>query len=250
MRNTPALAIPEDDLSVRGDGKMRIDPAGGIEVRLLTPCFPSPRFQRPKLERPLKKPGCAVASWLAAHLTPRQYRAANEAFQLSHPGFLSGRSSFGRWKRGLGKHGVSSRTSIPPAGSMRILPSPLTLKSSSGWRARACSPLRAMVFMQAQGTLGEGGNWHVPIVAVGKWWTGKCRRSRRRASAPNIRQVGDGRGGADAETVEAAAGRAATALWAHERLVELADQYQSVTLDGIPPKDVLTTALPSGHRRF
>lgn len=52
-------------------------------------------------------------------------------------------------------------------------------------------------------------------------------------------------GGADAETVTHAAGRAAEALWAHERLLELCQAQKCDTLDQLNRADVLARAAPA-----
>jgi predicted phage baseplate assembly protein len=51
-------------------------------------------------------------------------------------------------------------------------------------------------------------------------------------------------GGADAETVAHAAGRAAAAVWAHERLLELCPSGAPQTLDQVPRADVLERVAP------
>jgi predicted phage baseplate assembly protein len=51
-------------------------------------------------------------------------------------------------------------------------------------------------------------------------------------------------GGADAEAIDHAAGRAVEALWAHERLVELCDQTRCTTLDQLDKAAVLDRTAP------
>lgn len=52
-------------------------------------------------------------------------------------------------------------------------------------------------------------------------------------------------GGADAETTASAARRAAEILWAHERLVELAEEAEATTLDGLGPSRVRARRAPA-----
>jgi hypothetical protein len=63
------------------------------------------------------------------------------------------------------------------------------------------------------------------------------------ALAPAVNRVGAS-GGSDEEDVEQAAGRAAEALWSHERLVELAASRVRPTLDQIDRAQVLARAAP------
>jgi hypothetical protein len=60
--------------------------------------------------------------------------------------------------------------------------------------------------------------------------------------AVDVSAVGPARGGSDAEDLAHAAGRAAEALWAHERLLELADGAS--TLDGLERSSVTALAAP------
>jgi hypothetical protein len=61
----------------------------------------------------------------------------------------------------------------------------------------------------------------------------------------SITNRGPATGGANEEDQDHAAGRAAAALWAHERLVELCPQDQCATLDQLDRSDVLGRAAPA-----
>jgi predicted phage baseplate assembly protein len=65
------------------------------------------------------------------------------------------------------------------------------------------------------------------------------------AALGRIVAVGPAEGGADLETLEHAAGRAAEALWAHERLVEFCSPGTAQTLDQRGWRQVLSRAAPS-----
>ncbi len=85
-------------------------------------------------------------------------------------------------------------------------------------------------------TLGSAGN--VPASAG---WSSPVLDGVQHSSVTTVRPAG---GGADAEDLAHAAGRAAEALWAHERLLELA--AGASTLDGLGRRRI--TALPAPQR--
>jgi hypothetical protein len=107
-----------------------------------------------------------------------------------------------------------------------------------------------------RGTLGEAGNLRIGV----RWQLADNLANRARWDTDDPAHVDELRellarpgalsnripatGGASAEALEQATGRAATALWAHESLVQLCDRYGCVTLDQLDRELVLAHQPP------
>jgi predicted phage baseplate assembly protein len=109
----------------------------------------------------------------------------------------------------------------------------------------------------AAGNIGVGATWRLSEADV-EWNAALVEAAIREGELPPattiqtlIDALGDvanpapSEGGADAEDLEHAAGRAAAALWAHERLVELCPSGAAQTLDQLDPALVRSRVAPA-----